>query len=545
MDERRLNLFSIGNSLLASVMVVCFVTAVNRAIGVFESAWFVAVSSLQPEMAVAAFLVAGEVQLSRRLLEPEPVFSREWWARFIPEWAFGLIGLLALVWALRGPRIGWNDIPLLSEKTAEVVRRPEFLEGLLLLIVVWGVSRLLTADLMAVENIPTAASRDALRGLAEEQHSIRDNLWQDVFFLGGAMVFLSVFSIPIAHFVFGIPLSFGSLGVETLLFFLCGFGLFVIGRLMILRAEWVTERTGVDPSVTRYWLFCGLVFVVLLLLLSAALPTEYSLPLLSRLSLLLDGIATLLLIVWLAAVYPLIWLLAHLFPALGNIESTAENMQPASPAARTPALPPGLTWEMVAREILFWGIAILIGIYLFRQVFPLRFSVVRRLRRFSLLRRLLDFLHRLRRRWLMRKNSFALAIRHSWEALREDLGGRGVRERGGFLNLRRLDPRQSIRFFFFALLRRGAERGTVRRPSQTPREYAALLSREEPLIRDELGELSRAFEEARYTVHPLGPQEAGRVRRVWDTIRSTLRSTRPKEGDSGGTPERAGGNRME
>ncbi len=533
MEERRETVLSIGNALLASVMVVCFMTTLNRAIAVFDVDWFTGLLSMQREITIGALLVALEVQITRRFFEQEPVLSREWFQRIVPEWMFWLIALLLWIWIERGPSLTVNDLPRLGEMTAEVILRPEFLEGLFLLIVVWAISRFLAMDLIAVENIPTAANREAMRGVIEEQHSIRNRLWQDVFLLGGMMVFLSVFSISISHLVYDTPMEFGSLGFETLIFFLCGSGLFVIGRLLVLRTEWVTEQTGVDAGVTRHWLFYGLLFVLILLLLAIVLPTAYSFQLLSSLNVVLLGLSTLTSILWLVIIYPIIWVLAHIFPAIGDSTSAMEVPPAEEGLTRTlPALPQGVTWEMVAREILFWGIVILVAVYIARQLFPMRFVVLRRLRRSLWFRRVLDFLRRLRKRWTAWTQTAALTIRESWEALREDLRGRGGRLQGGFLSLRGLDPRQSIRFYFFALLRRGAERGVLRRPAQTPREYSGILSDEEERIRVELAELTRAFEEARYSTHPLTREEARRVRRVWDTIRTALRSP-SKKGETG------------
>jgi len=534
MDDRRVTVFSIGNMILVSVMVVCFVTTVHRAITVFEADWFTGLLAMQREVTIGAFLVALEVQITRRVFEQHPVLSREWWQQFVPEWAFWLIALLVLIWSTHGPSLTLRDLPQLGEKTVQVLMRPEFTEGLLLLIAVWGISRFFASDLMAVENIPSATSREAMRGVIQEQTSIRNRLWRDVFFLGGAMVFLAVFSIPIAHLIFGMPMVFGALGLETLVFFLCGFGLFVIGRLLILKAEWVTERTGVDSSLTRHWLVYGLLFVLLLLLLSVALPTAYSFQLLASLNVVLMGLSTLMSILWLVVVYPVIWLLSHLWPAIGDSSGAMEETQAEEGLGRTlPALPQGVTWEIVIREILFWGIVILVLVYLIRQVLPMRFAILERLRRSSLFRRLLEFLLRLRKHWTAWSRSVALIIRESWDALREDLEARGGRERGGFLNLRGLDPRQSIRFYFFALLRRGAERGVARHSAQTPREYSGILSDAEERIRIEVEELTQAFEEARYSAHPIGPEKARHVRQVWDTIRAAWRSSRQNNGTGG------------
>lgn len=545
MDNRRLNVFSLGNAVLASVMVVCFVTTTLRAIAVFEADWFADFLGLQRGFTIAAFLIALEVQMTRRLLEQHTILSGEWCRAILSEWGSILIGLLALIWVSHGPAVALQDLPRLGEITAQVLKRPEFLEGLLLLAAVWGISRFLANDLISAENIPSAASPEAVRGVIQEQNSIRDQLWQAVFILGGVMVFLSVFSIPILRFSIGAPLAFGSLGFETILFFLCGFGLFVISRLLILKSEWIMERTTADSSVTRHWLVYGLLFILLLLIFSVALPTAYSFQLLSSLNVVVTGLSTLMSILWLVIVYPVIWLLSQILPPLERPMSEMEGAPDNGgwPQA-LPALPLGMTWAVVAREILFWAVALLIVIYILRRILSRRLAILRGLRRSILFRRLLDFLLRWRKRWTVWGKRAARSIRESWEALRAEAGARGGVARGGFVNLRRLDPRQSIRFYFFALLRRGAERGFARRPAQTPREYADVLSVEEDLIRAELRELTMAFEESRYSAHPMSAGQARRVRRVWDTIRATLHSPQRKDKNPGRTVEhQAGGER--
>jgi hypothetical protein len=534
MEKRRLSVFSLGNSLLASVMVICFVTAAHRTIGLFDDSWRTGLEPLQGGLAAGAFFIALEVQITRRLWDAVPLFGREWWGRIIPEAVLILLGTLILAWSANGPAITLRDIPALSRLTVGVLRRPEFVESLLVAAAAWGLSRFLTIDLMALETIPTAVTREAMRGVIQEQNNARNRLWQDVFVLSGGMVFFSVFSLSLLNLARGFPAAFGTLGLETPVFLFCGFGLFVIGRLLILRAEWVTERTGINPSVTRFWLLYGSAFVLCVLLLAVVLPTAYSFSLLESLTVVIAGLSTLMSILWLAFVYPVIWLLSRILPPIGIPSPFEEAPPPVGESdAALPSLPMGVTWAAVAREILFWGLAILIAAYVLRRVLPLRHAFLRHLRRRSFFRRLLDLLDRLGRRLRIWRHSVAEAVRESWGALQEDWGGRSGRERAGFRILRGLDPRQSVRFYFFALLRRGAERGIARRPAQTPREYARVLSEEAEEIREELQELTLAFEEARYTTHPVGSERVRRVRRVWDTIRAFMRSPRRKNSSGG------------
>lgn len=527
MESRRLTVFSFINALLASVMAVCFAVSFSRAVGVFEMDWFAVFLSAGERMMVFGFLVALEVNLSRRLILQTEVLGRDWVKRTLAEWTVLLVILLGLVWIQFGPRFQLRDLSALSSMTLEVVSRMEFFAGLALLVMVWVLSRILTADLTALENLPVSMEREFQRGLIEEQNSARLRIWQDVFLMGGCMVFLSVFALPIAHLVFGLEMRFGSIGLEVLLFFLCGLGLFVISRQMLLRAEWMTERTTVDASVPRWWTAYGLGFVLLLLLLAVVLPTEYSFRLLSSLGLITSALTTAFSAFALTVIVLITWLLSLVLP---DIDMNGHQDLPVpEPAQQTEAvgLTAGIPWWTVLRELLFWGLVLTVLVYAVREILSWRHAVARRLFRRSWFRRLWRFFRRMHRRIGGWSRGLAEGVRVSLRAIRANLAGRGGRAPTAFLRLRRLDPRQMVRFYFFALLRREAERGIARRPAQTPREYAAELMEGEAPIAEELREMTLAFEEARYSRRAVGPEKAGRIRRIWDTVRGYLRSAKP------------------
>jgi hypothetical protein len=96
--------------------------------------------------------------------------------------------------------------------------------------------------------------------------------------------------------------------------------------------------------------------------------------------------------------------------------------------------------------------------------------------------------------------------------------------KGGFLNLRRLDPRQRVYYFYLALVRRGNERGLHRMPSQTPYEYAATLETALPAVDEDIESLTGSFMEARYSRHNVPPEKANLVKATWERIRQALRN---------------------
>jgi hypothetical protein len=241
-----------------------------------------------------------------------------------------------------------------------------------------------------------------------------------------------------------------------------------------------------------------------------------------------------LMVLWALIVLPLMLIASYFLSFLrgGSPPIAAPTAQRLS-MGDIPALPAGITWGTVLREILFWALVVLALVYLLRQFLKFRLTILRRLRRWPILRWISDWLKGLRKRVSVWSRELARTMQDSLYTLRDDLTRRTGWEPLGFINLRRLTPRQAIRFYFFALLRRGAERGAARRPAQSPREYAAGLMDRDESVKDELRELALAFEEARYTAHDIGQEKARRVRKVWDTIRSKMRISQRKA-ESGG-----------
>jgi len=98
-----------------------------------------------------------------------------------------------------------------------------------------------------------------------------------------------------------------------------------------------------------------------------------------------------------------------------------------------------------------------------------------------------------------------------------------IRAPGSFLSLRRLPPRELIRYFYLSTLRRAAQAGQPRRPAQTPYEYEADLNRALPELEPDLSGLTGAFITARYSPQPMQPEEAQAAKSFWQRIKEALR----------------------
>ncbi len=76
------------------------------------------------------------------------------------------------------------------------------------------------------------------------------------------------------------------------------------------------------------------------------------------------------------------------------------------------------------------------------------------------------------------------------------------------------------------MVRRGGETGLTRNASQTPYEYSQLLEAKMLEANEDLGAMTDAFVEARYSRHEITNQQASLVQRYWERVKRALRQWR-------------------
>jgi hypothetical protein len=115
-------------------------------------------------------------------------------------------------------------------------------------------------------------------------------------------------------------------------------------------------------------------------------------------------------------------------------------------------------------------------------------------------------------------------IAEGWQSLVSRLDGKRILPRPGFLNVRSLDPRRRVYFFYLAMIRRGNEQGLTRQPSQTPSEYASQLEKALPSSKEDIDSITDAFMQARYSHREIHSEEANIVKATWERIRRALQN---------------------
>ncbi|MGD1994754.1 MAG: DUF4129 domain-containing protein [Anaerolineae bacterium] len=312
--------------------------------------------------------------------------------------------------------------------------------------------------------------------------------------------------------------------VNAMVYF--GLGLVMLGQVHFarLRKRWQADDVPVDRDLVGGWARYALIFAALAILLALLLPTRYALGFLEVAGAVLEFLGALIWFFFYLLSLPLLWLFTMLTRnrAPPDQEPPLVDHLPELPQPRPGGIAgDSLGWLEVARSVLFWAVLVGAVVYLVRSYLadrPELMEMIRGIRPLAVVWSWLGALWRRLTGWV--------------EAVGERLPRRRVRRRerdrpsGAPSRLFRpgaRSPRQRILFYYLSLLRHAAEQGVPRRSTQTPYEYTASLIPHVPQAEEDVGQLTEAFVEARYSQHEIDRGHAGIVRAAWRRIREALR----------------------
>jgi hypothetical protein len=276
------------------------------------------------------------------------------------------------------------------------------------------------------------------------------------------------------------------------------------------------------------WLAFSALFLGVVAVVAGLLPTRYSIGILSLLGIALDLITGLIMLLLFLLVTPFVLLFNLILRLLGM----KELLRQAPP---TPFLLPNgenqplasIPWWDILRSIIFWAVLVSVVGY------AIQFYLRQHKELYAHLK------HGKAVKWLSEAWSWLITlIRGVQHKIASTIESGLVKLRSTekrpvdlrpwkFLNLRKLSPRERVQFYYLALVRRAGENGLPRQPSDTPREYAsalrARLGTPAPDTPELLNSITNEFIEARYTTHPIHPEQAAAVRNYWQRLQNILR----------------------
>lgn len=363
----------------------------------------------------------------------------------------------------------------------------------------------------------------------------RLNRISGVFFWGGAVLLLlaGLSRVDMRELVVLEHSRSSGIILNVLAYFLIGFLIISQAQYAILTANWELRGIPILPGLGRRWALLALAFLALVGLVSALLPVSYSVGVLDALYSAVGWIAYTLARVGFLLLFAISYIIGLLMSLVTGKPSSAPPMPSQSPLTAPPPPSPVVTgpspWWQLVRSLIFWTVLLSVVAYSFLHFVRDRWGLFQGVS----LGRLLAWLVGLWR-------GIRTGARHTVRLIRREVarrlasgqprpGARGWR----YVSLRRLSPRERVRYFYLSVLHRSARQGFGRPPWMTPLEYDEKLSEELPAAAGEVDRLSLAFMEARYSEHEITSEECGRTKAVWRKVRRALalRRRRPPAGE--------------
>lgn len=340
----------------------------------------------------------------------------------------------------------------------------------------------------------------------------------ELFLLGGLALLIG------AALVHAFVSSARALGVPILLYFALGVALLSQAQFSVKNASWQVQGLLVQAGMARRWLLAALAFLIGIALVALLLPTSYALGPFRAMWAALSLVIQVLVFLFALLFFLILSLLALLLPRAAIERPLPPRLDPVPPPV-TGGEGVVFPWLQVLASALFWLVILLIVGYALARLVRERWPEwgTGEGEQAGAWGRFLAWLREAWRRW----RGWQSEVREEWARRRAYAAGEAHGPRPPrFFSLRRLGPRELVRYFYVSAARRAAQAGQPRRPAQTPYEYEDSLGGRFPDLEPDLSGLTEAFVEARYSRESVEAEDVERVKPLWQRIRAALRRRR-------------------
>jgi len=515
-----------------AAMLTCIAIAVAQVVSLFAPEW--------PGRFFTGFtfLVSLESIHAQRAMSRLGFGHRDRWRFRFVEWVVILVVMRLWTSLGRGTQGLLADIASWSADLRSFFDL-SFIAASALIATFWGLALMLSRamqelEVTSIEKKPSVTAPDYYlrstmphRGRTDRQ--ARLSMIVSIFFWGGAAILLlsGIARVDVRDLLsLRHPHSSGII-LNVMVYFLIGLLLISHAQYTILRANSELANVPILGRLGKRWMLLAMAFLLLVALVSALLPVGYSVGLLESVSAAVEWVGTAILKV----VSVLLFIVSMILSLLMGRPSGAPAESAREPMPSPPALPPAVAnepwpWWGVVRSLIFWTILTgVVGYSLFHFARD-RWGLFQGIT----LTRFLTWLRSLWQGLRSGTRRTAARIRHG---IGRRLGFRKPRERRRawrYLSLRRLSPRDRVRYYYLSILHRSSRQGFGRPPWMTPLEYQDTLASEVPSASDQVAQLSDAFVEARYSQHPVSSEDAKGLREVWHSVRKAITSRRRASG---------------
>ena len=455
------------------------------------------------------------------------------WLIYFSEWVVLLLFIKGALYLERGiDQLSLDWIAMKTNPFSVIFADGQFIVFAFVMLICWGLSKSFAEDIHELRVRTHDLAWEVRQQVEVSRMESKQNIQSRVFSIGLVLMFLALASrIDLPPFVnTNINATASNSLLGLLLYFSLGFILLSQTQFALLRGRWLIEKLPIPKQIGRNWMLYGLIFFVCLGILAISLPTGYSIGLLDTLRYLVYLITSVLFILYNLVLFFFAWLFR---PILQSMSGTEENeMVKPLPTLGAPSVPeitsidpsnPALPWTAVMQSILLWGL--LIGLVFYAVIYSLRqrtelWVFISKVPVWGQLKRLWHYLKQLLRESGRTVNGLyqSGARRIGRVKISTRLDSRRLR-----FHPRRLAPREQVRYYFLALLRKSESYGFPRMINQTPYQYEEYLNERVDELEPDLHKLTDAFLEANYSQHVISSDQAASARSIWQRINRKIR----------------------
>lgn len=327
--------------------------------------------------------------------------------------------------------------------------------------------------------------------------------------------------------------------LNVLAYFLLGLALLGQANWVNLRQQWQAREAQIAEGVARRWLRYSIVLLGIAGVTAFLLPTRYTIGLLDVIMQAITIIVYVLTLAFLVISYLIGSLIKLLYDLLGlrlpRTRLLPFRLPPFFWRLRSRAPASGLPgWLEIVRAVFFWAVLTGVVVYTVRNYLRDHPEILRALRRFPLMRAILQWIVRL---WLwVRGTTGIMRSRLARRYLRPQPTG-SVPSQQTVSYPRTDTARDRILYYYMSILSRARSLGLTRLPTETPYEYATTFTthmrdRGLPEAGEDMENLTDLFVEARYSPHPMGKERSQQARLSWQHLRAALRALRRQRGNT-------------
>jgi len=504
-----------------SVLILLMVLVVSLAGMIFIEAIFEDWKSAY--LPFVAVFIGFEALYSFHKTIDKAAFSSERLQFHFVEWFVILLVLRLLLYLVRDPAQLLTDILLWDEAFFETFFTGEYILLIAFAVLIWFITLALNDPAQQLVEDMSLLNQEKMGYTFNDRSAARKRLIGTIFILGGVQLFFTALITSNIEGLTGLINNPRWIILLLILYFLLGFILLAVNQYSLQKARWYLADFSVADDVAHTWLIYGILFLVIISIVTVLLPTEYIIgffPLiraLGRAIVYLSNLLGQLLIVLLS-------LIGKLFGRESD-NTQAEETTPEEPFANLAgeettgmgqsASP---TW-MIIRSFIFWGIFIFLAYFSIRYYIQQHSGMRLGLKALPIkawIKKITQSFHAFFSSLFNFSKKGLAAVSAGMQTLFSRKPVEGKKQ----ITSTRLNLPIRIRIIkeYLALTQQLAEFGYAKKTTQTPLEYADQLIMNKPAVRNSIEVVTEILTAARYMRQEVRVSDLSVMRKACEAV---------------------------